>query len=364
MIKDKYVHGATVGPYFRALMKAKRKKILDKDDDAVIVIVGGTGVGKSNLGLWIQDIVVERPRIQQVALTREDLAKAFLDASKDPKEIRYVQYDEGKLNRRDWNSSWSKELLEVYHDVRGLNIFHVWCTAFPNLLDREFVKERVSALIYCYDKGSEKDKGAPRRFYYFTKEDLIRFLEKNDSLSMPLLKKFSKAHASLQSYFCKYNGPMADAYLERKDNRMTERVGAFFQRWGAGDVSMKEAGAKIGIDEKTARTWLDKVGTEGEHFIITSAGPRKVTPEGLVLLEEISRQKRSKGVRAKESAVTAFFSRSTYDNARPENSPIAETSTKTPLNAENRLISPPIVETRPKKPLIGDGVIDVTAWRN
>lgn len=337
MIKDKYVHGASVGPCFRALMKAKRKKILDKDDDAVVIIVGGTGVGKSNLGLWIQDIVVERPSIKQVALTREDLAKSFDFARKEEKSNRYVQYDEGKLNRRDWNSSWSKELLEIYHDIRGKNIFHVWCTAFPNLLDREFIKERVSALIYCYDKGSEKDKGAPRRFYYYTKEDLIRFLEKNDSLSMPLLKKFSKAHASLQSYFCQYKGPMAEAYLVKKENRMDERIDAFVTRWGAGDLSVKEAATKVGISHVTARRWLDKVGTEGEHFIITSAGPAKVTPEGLNLLEEISRQKRSKGFSTKEIQELSSLSLPTYDNARTE-------------------------KILPKQPPVGDGFIEVSQW--
>jgi transposase len=335
VIKDKYVHGASVGPFFRALMKAKRQKILDKDDDAVVVIVGGTGVGKSNLGLWIQDIVTERPTIQQVALTREDLAKSFDIARKDEKPNRYVQYDEGKLNRRDWNSSWSKELLEIYHDIRGKNIFHVWCTAFPDLLDRVFIKERISALIYCYDKGTEKNKGMPRRFYYFTKEDLIRFLEKNDSLSMPLLKKFSKAHASLQSYYMQYKGPMADAYLVKKENRMDERIDAFVVRWGSGDLSCKEAATKIGVADSTVRKWLDKVGTEGEHFIVTAAGPRKVTPEGLTLLEEISRQKRAQGVYASETEVLRSLSHPTYDNARTEK--IAK-----------------------KQPPVGDGFIEVS----
>lgn len=320
MIIDKYTPGEKIGPLFKKYVRGARELTLKKDDDFVMIIVGGTGVGKSNLGLWVQDTVVPNPRIQQVALTREDLSKAFVDATKDPVVQRYVQYDEGKLNRRDWNSQWSKELLEIYHDVRGLNIFHVWCTAFPNLLDREFVRERVNALVFCYDKGENR----PRQFLLFTKQDLLQFLEKNDGLSMPLLKRYGKAHATMQSYFSQYDGPMREAYLQRKDNRMMERVSAFYQRWGAGNLTFKEAADRLGVSDKTVASWISTVGDEGEHFVTLGSGLRRITPEGMRVLEEISAQKRANGTRPKGFELPRPPSRLTNDNARKGEGVVAE----------------------------------------
>lgn len=315
MIIDEYTPTGSVGPKFRQFIEKANKTVHAKDDDLVGVICGLTGTGKSNLGMSIQEIVVPVPRIEQIALTRPDLARAIDAELEAPSENRYLQYDEGKLSRREWNSEWSRELLELYHDVRGLNIFHVWCTAMPNLLDREFIKSRVGFFIFIYTKDEDK----PRNFLLFTKNDLLRFLEQNNGvISMDLLKKYGKAHASMQSWFRQYNGPMKAAYLDKKESRMRERVKQFAKKWSGDEMSQQEAGQQIGVDHRTINRWLkDDFFVADRDYIINPTGVKKLTPEGLKTLENYQRIKMSDGSRAltpSKKAVIPPYKQ--YSNAR------------------------------------------------
>lgn len=294
MIVDEYDANASVGRHFRNFVLTANKTVTEKNDDFVMLIVGTTGTGKSNLGLWVQSLIVPEPRIEQIALTRADLARAIDAELEAPSTNRYIQYDEGKLSRRDWASEWSKELLELYHDVRGLNIFHTWCTAMPNLLDREFIKSRVGCLIFIYTKDTDR----PRHFLLFTKNDLLKFLDQNDNISMDTLKKYGKSHASMQSWFREYTGPMTVAYKDKKDARMRERVKQFAKKWGGDEMDQSEAGQHLGVTKQVVNRWLQD-GTyfvDGRDFIINGNGVKKVTPEGLKSLENYQSIKRSKAL--------------------------------------------------------------------
>lgn len=260
MIIDKYEKGRPFGKYFGVMVNSMNKAIREKDDDTILIITGTTGSGKSNLGLWTYEDVFSNPEIEQVALTQQDFAKALKRATTLPRGNRYLQYDEGKLNRRQWQQQWSQDLLEIYHDCRGLNIFHIWCTAYPNLLDREFIKERVKGLAFIFTK----DKHRPRQFYYFTKRDLLRFLEKNQKITTDLLKKYGKSFAHLHSWFTKYEGPLARAYLDKKEDRMTEQVEKFFEKYGQGEsFSLLQASKLLRVNDDTLRKYATMALKEG-----------------------------------------------------------------------------------------------------
>lgn len=314
MIVDLYRADKNVGTKFAEFVINANKAVYNKDDDFVMLIVGTTGTGKSNLGLWVQDLVVPEPRIEQIALTRADLARAIDAELEAPSSNRYIQYDEGKLSRRDWASEWSKELLELYHDVRGLNIFHVWCTAMPNLLDREFIKSRVGCLVYIYTKEIDR----PRHFLLLTKNDLLKFLDQNDSISMDLLKKYGKSHASMQSWFKEYHGPMRAAYMDKKSARMRERVKEFAKKWGGDEMSQKQAADHLGIGSERVSAWLkDEYFKPGVDFVVNGTGVRKVTPEGLLSLEKYQKIKQTEGVKAHSlKKRRAIWHIPEYSNAR------------------------------------------------
>lgn len=273
VITEHYNNEHPVGPKFRQLMKRSHEVMLEKNDDYVLVIAGATGTGKSSLGMWVYETIDPEGSIEQIGLTRQDFASLLHRASSLPRPKRYAQNDEGKLNRREWQNDWSKEVLEIYHDIRGLNIWHTWCTAMPNLLDREFVKERVKGFVFVYNKSM-----TARRFLYFTRDDLLKFMERNDNkLSMDLLKKYGRAFASLDSYFTRYTGRLWDEYEEKKDDRMTERVNEFFEKWGGEWGSATQISATLGVDKNTvikhtARLVKEGIIFPGEDFKVTAAG--------------------------------------------------------------------------------------------
>lgn len=239
--KEPYVPGTKIGPIYIQLMKKAAEQMGKErgNDDYILINVGTAGSGKSHLGMHTYEAVSPELDIDQIALTKEDLARAFKKSTLT-NGFRFVQYDEGKLNKREWNTHWSRDLLELYHDVRELNIFHIWCTAMPNLIDREFVDARVKGLVYIYTKGEDY-----RRFLLFTKQDLLRFMDANDNkLSFKLLKKYGDAFARLDSYFTEYDGELSKEYSLKKKDRMTSRVDEFYEKYAKEKTYNKKQAAK------------------------------------------------------------------------------------------------------------------------
>lgn len=298
MIIDRYDPNEPVGKHFRRIMKMGKDAITAKNDDFILVIGATAGKGKSSLGLWTYEDLDPNATVDQVALTRSDFAIGIDEAAKK-EGFRYFQYDEGKMNRRDWQSDWSKELLELYHDCRGDNIFHVWCTAMPELLDRVFVEERVKGFAFIYSKGT-----LFRRFLYFTKADLLRFMEANDNkLSCKLLDKYGKTFASLDSYFIKYNGKLWADYEAKKNSRLSERRTAFREKWASdGWRTAKEVQGILGIaGNTTVPTWTRKlveagIMTEGDDFAITATAQYRFHQKGIDKLKDYSQELRNRSI--------------------------------------------------------------------
>lgn len=296
---EQYKAGSVVGEQYARLIKLSGSVIGkdQKDDDFILVIAGTAGSGKSSLGLHTYTLLdPDTCSIDNVALTPQDLAKAFKTAGSRTDGFRYVQYDEGKLNRRDWATEWSKDLLSMYHDIRGKNIYHVWCTAMPNMIDREFVDSRVKGFVFVYSKGK-----FARRFLYFTKGDLLRFMEANDNkISIKLLNKHGATFARLDSYFLKYTGPLWAAYADKKDDRMDQRIEEFYDKYADERLTMASYAKSRAVDPKTATKWF-KYGVEAalikedEDFITTGNGALYLTKKGQSELDSVMRNHSQRG---------------------------------------------------------------------
>jgi hypothetical protein len=310
MITDPYVPGQPYGATYGKIITLSASKAVAKNDDFLLIIAGTTGTGKTSLGLHTYDGVCPSASVEQVALTRADFAKALQRASID-NQFRYVQYDEGKLNRREWHSDWSKELLEIYHDIRGLNIYHVWCTAFPNLLDREFVTERVKGFVYIYTKDE-----SVRRFLYFTKDDLVKFMDANNGkISLKLLKKFGRVFATLDSWFVKYQGHLWGDYEEKKDDRMKNRVQEFYQKWGSDDwLSDREVAAQLKVSHPSVGKWKRDLVADGllipKIDFLDSVHSSKNSPKAVALLLQKHDESMGKRYRARPVSVLPAISNS------------------------------------------------------
>lgn len=296
---EQYKAGSVVGEQYARLIKLSGSVIGkdQKDDDFILVIAGTAGSGKSSLGLHTYTLLdPDTCSIDNVALTPQDLAKAFKTAGSRTDGFRYVQYDEGKLNRRDWATEWSKDLLSMYHDIRGKNIYHVWCTAMPNMIDREFVDSRVKGFVFVYSKGK-----FARRFLYFTKGDLLRFMEANDNkISIKLLKKHGASFARLDSYFLKYTGPLWAAYADKKDDRMDQRIDEFYEKYADESTNLTQFSKQNKVSPMTTNKWF-KYGVEAallkedEHYKTNGIGAVTLNKKGQDELLFIMKTQHNKG---------------------------------------------------------------------
>lgn len=280
MIQDDYDKDRSFGAMFEKVIRVSYNTMMRKDDDYLLLVVGMTGSGKSRLGMHIYSIISETPDISQIALNQSDFSRALVNASKLKGE-RYLQYDEGKVNRQQWSSKWFQDILGIYHDVRGLHIFHVWCSAYPEWLPKTFIQERVKGMIVIVSKHENK----PREFLFFTQRDLLRFMEQNDKLTIGVLRKYGEKHASFKSWFKNYKGPLEDAYKKKKDDRMHSLVNEFFKKWNGETIKPATLAGEVGIDPSTMTTYInrfieDKTFEMNTHYIVNGAGKVALLPEG------------------------------------------------------------------------------------
>jgi hypothetical protein len=215
-------------PYLEKYMLEVWKPSITKkhDDDGVLMIVGPTGTGKSNLALWILDGMYDDVMISQVALNQQAFMKGLDIAKNSNRGNRYLLYDEVDLNKRNAMTKWNKDIIELYYRIRGLNIFHVWCYPSANMIDGEFIRERVNNLILCYDKSTTH----PRRYYMFNKKRLFELFEGKKKMHIERLISAAPKQAYYQGWFKQYDGKLKEPYLELKNIRMGDAVDSFVKK--------------------------------------------------------------------------------------------------------------------------------------
>lgn len=205
------------------------KKINEKDDDALLIITGTTGTGKSRLMLHIEEMYMkDKASINYVAFTREELADIQYDVQQMSKP-RFLSYDEANVSKRDSLSKWNKDLIDLYLANRGKNIFNVWCNPTVDYLDKVFIKDRVSGVIVVVSKSIDR----PRVYYYFTKKRLLELLEKHNHLELEMLKKNAHRYALYCGWFKDYKGELLKEYLQKKNARMEDKSLYFKNKYGS-----------------------------------------------------------------------------------------------------------------------------------
>lgn len=283
--KDVYRAGTKYGETYKKIIQYSYKEIQKgkRDNDFLLLIIAEAGKGKSNLGLWTYEMIEPQPSIDQIAITQEDCANGLDNATKTP--VRFFMYDEGKINRQGWQDKFYQKLLSVYHDIRGLNIFHIWCNAYPSKLPLHFIEERVKGVIYIY-----KDCGNHRRFYYFTKKRITKFLEQNKELNIPLLNKYGESHAFLDSYFTEYDGKLKQEYLAKKDVRMKDVIADFKAEFGNKTMTIADVVRRIGMKRDYINKYLEEMVekeeiVEHEHYLFNVKGNILLNERGLEALQ-------------------------------------------------------------------------------
>ena len=229
MIKTKYDKNRAYDSMLSKLIVSIKDKITRKDDDFLVLAIGDTGSGKSMLMLHVYDeFAGDEACIDQVSFTKDGFADSLNLALRHDKGIRFVGNDEANVSKRDALSKFNKDLLDLYYSIRGLNIFHWWSNPSVDMIDKPFIKDRVKGLFLITTKSMDR----PRVYYYFKKDKLLQVYEKYKNLDIKTLRSVRKRYSFYKGWFRDYNGRLKQAYLDKKNPRMVDKVKEFLNKYG------------------------------------------------------------------------------------------------------------------------------------
>ena len=280
------------------IVEGVKHSFLNKDDDYLMLLVGATGSGKSNLMLWIYHLLSGVDAcVDFICLSRQDLTLSLKKAAAFNGK-RFVAYDEANIDKRGSLTKWNRALIDIYMSIRGLNIFHVWCNPSVDMLDKFFIYERVKCLLLITGKGNA------RRFYYlFTREALFEIFRKSGTLRIDVLMKARKKYARSVGYFREYKGDLKKDYLAKKSSRMTLKVDEFFDEFGDGGgdwIPSPELRKRLDIsrpalDNYEAELFKRGVLVDGENFRKALTGRKRYKEDAIELFKDliIEKQKNS-----------------------------------------------------------------------
>ena len=184
------------------------KKNLKLDWDSVICIVGGEGVGKSNLMLHLLEYYNPNCKIEDIGLN----TRGFINSISKSKQYGNPVFDEAGdgLYSREAMGSFNKALNKLFMAIRGKNLFTI--LVLPDFfdLDSYFRKKRVKGLFEVYGKGKVK-------FFNKKQIDIINF-------KCDRFKKIYGVKPSIYDTFPKYKGKLAEDYAELKKEKIKEAI--------------------------------------------------------------------------------------------------------------------------------------------
>lgn len=271
----------------RAVIARQRWLNEKKRKDALWIIFGAPGSGKSNLAHHIHEVYTAgNPDIENVAFDKTQFSNTITRTLKLSKiSDRFSHYDEANVNKRDSMTGWNKDLIDLYESIREYNGFHIWCNPSAEYLDKKFIIERVNALIYIY-----QGTGRKRRYAIIPRQKLLMFLEKHKSLKTTLMDKHAADHSIVNvknTYIKDYqktNLEYYGAYLRKKNTRLDHKLQHFQTRWSADEqrLSSGKAAKVIGVTQPTIKYHIDQLIEKGvftAEEVKTPTNQYRLTPE-------------------------------------------------------------------------------------
>ncbi len=270
---------------FPKLIKKIIKRTQDDDDDFLLMCVGETGTGKSSLMFWAYWLYDQLGmNLDVIGFDQESNADALLNSPKKP-TLRFVGNDEANIMGRNALSKYNKQYIDLMFAIRGLNIFQWWNNPSLDIIDKVFINEKINGIIFI----ANKDTKHPRIYYYFTKKQILNILERNKGkLTLKILKNSAKKHSTWRGWFNKYDGKLWKEYIDKKHNRMQEKLESFSKNFGKTKSSLmtfEDAGKSFNVSGETIHRRLKKyikkeLLNEGEHYIITGTNRLRLTKGG------------------------------------------------------------------------------------
>lgn len=249
MITATYNKESFVDDKMPELLKIINQKVLHNDDDCLIINVGLTGSGKSTLSAIEYKIICElrnRPMSAgNIILRAQDFADKIGGIKEMDKKDRIIIYDELKLGKRSAMTKWNKDILQLYSEIRGLNCIHIWNHPSLEMIDKGMIKDRVNGVFFIFDKHKDK----PRRYLFFTRDDVLKMLGKHKKLDFDVLKIHGREYAKYMGYFGRYDGEVMDHYREIKASGMHSAISEFQKKYGNKEAKKKRSDTTGSVEE-------------------------------------------------------------------------------------------------------------------
>ena len=196
------------------ILKVIFYELFYNDEDAVYVIVGREGVGKSRLLLYILHLYlfikngkVSVKDIKHVGLTPVQWTKALKNCKKgDPNA-----YDEAGeyLNAKESQKVFVRMVEKTYQVVRGENLLTFLVLPDLYILPPYFRYHRIRGLFFVLKRG---------RFRFWNKDRLQKLMVHNDKKDPPYRKW--NIHQLFTSSYPDYKDKLLKPYLDLKSKKM------------------------------------------------------------------------------------------------------------------------------------------------
>ena len=126
---------------FENIINDISQALLEKEDDFLLLCCGSPGTGKSRLMLWGLELCLrENANVKYLGLNRADFADSLNNAKKSVLP-RFCSNDEANISKRDSNSTYNKDVIDLYFSIRGLQIFHWWNNPSLDIIDKKFIED-------------------------------------------------------------------------------------------------------------------------------------------------------------------------------------------------------------------------------
>ena len=230
------------------------KKGLDDDFDYLLVVVGDTGVGKSNFGLHLvetwQKVIgkeVNGNLIEQVNVDKLKWLKKFKDL--DALDINLFDEGAAGLGSKQYMERFSRTLEMLFQVVRYKRFFTV--IIVPNFfrLNKFFREDRLRGLVHVNKRGEYK---------FYTRERILKLCQINER---KVIKNMKCVHPAFKGRFPKYEGNLLNAYDTMKDEGV-ERILNDVIKINEEDSGVKQK--KIREKEEVIEWWIRKMYATGK----------------------------------------------------------------------------------------------------
>lgn len=175
--KKTVLHNFFLDGYLKSNLDFVKHAVIKKNYDGFIVIAGREGFGKSTLAGQIAVYLDPTYNLDRCCFT----ADQFIDAAEGASKFQAIVFDEtmGYLSSRGAMSSFNRDLIKIFSEMRSKNLFIILC--IPNFfeLDRYPAMHRSTGLLYIYKRARFGS------YDYNTKKKLYLIGKKYYSYSVP-----------------------------------------------------------------------------------------------------------------------------------------------------------------------------------